>query len=123
MDQQAAEALKQIADKLDVPVQQLWAGLVAFAPFAYFQWEAILIGCIAALFICGLVLAVLVANAGKVESAFGDGIGLVCIVLFAGMVCSACGILAQLSSLGEAMAAQKAPEAWATQQLLKKIGK
>lgn len=40
MNEQTAEVLKHIANKLDVPVEQLWAGMVAYAPFWFYKYVA-----------------------------------------------------------------------------------
>lgn len=117
MNKDAAEVLKSIADKLDVPVQQLWAGLVAYAPFTYYQWFAgIAVGLFCALCAFLLLCYCIKRSSGNDE----DGVVptsllLLVLVLFTG------GWF--VAGLPDAMAAKNAPEAWAAQQIMKKVGR
>lgn len=114
MDKNTAEVLKQIADKIDVPVQQLWAGLVAYAPFTYYQWIAgVAIGLFIAM-LCGLLLAYVI----KKEETEGFIPALFMLVVVLALTGSWF-----ISGLPDAMAAKNAPEAWAAQQIIKKFGR
>lgn len=115
MNDKTAEVLKHIADKLDVPVQQLWAGLVAYAPFIFWQWVA---GCLAAMFIVIVCSWLCVRTTGSEISARTDGMvpglfGLVAIVAFV------IGLGTGIEGMPNALAAKYAPEAWATVYIMK----
>lgn len=113
MNENAAEVLKQIADKLDVPVQQLWAGLVAYAPFIYYQWLA---GLALGLVICAISFGCLLYCIRKND----DTAGVFLLILVCAVTATGVGVL---TTLPDAMAAKMAPEAWATQQIVRKIGR
>ena len=112
MNENAAEILRHIADKLDVPVANLWAGLVAYAPFVFYQWAAGLI-----VSVCAAVgFAYLAHRIWKTED--------VACFLFstltgAGIV----GLFACLMALPSSLAARYAPEAWATHYIIEQIRK
>lgn len=116
MNEQAADVLKHIADKLDVPVQQLWAGMIAYAPFTFWPWVAGIA--------CGLLItggfALISYYSSKKESGGEDPTvlcGFLAVASFA--VTAALGI----AYMSEALAAKFAPEAWAAQQIIRRVGR
>ena len=120
MNENAAEVLKHIADKLDVPVQQLWAGLVGYAPFVYYQWLAYVVF---SLVVGGVSLALCLyfsKRAMKEEIPNGP------IAFICGGAAILCGVIFMVegvSSTGVALSARNAPEAWAAKHIIQKIGR
>ena len=119
MEKETAELIKHVADKIDAPVQQLWDGLVAFAPFTYDQWlfkAAIIV----VIFLAFVGLTALAIHYAKKDNDYETG------VLFAGF--GAVGVLIVfgvevVGTSAEAFSAKHAPQAWAAQQVLKKISR
>lgn len=117
MEQETADVLKHIADKLDVPVQQLWAGLIAYAPFTFYQWA---IGVGMGIFAFVALGWISYKTAGTELSKKTDGFvpgmcGFLAVVAFA---------LVAMFGLGEtadALSAKYAPEAWASKYILKRL--
>jgi len=123
MNENAAEVLKHIADKLDIPVQQLWAGLVAYAPFTYYQWlTALVLSCVVFAGLSGLA-AWLFYKARKMNDfePFGAIGGVVSVL--AGLVFIFGIAIHGVGESAEALAAKHAPEAWASKHIIKKIGR
>lgn len=117
MNESTAAILKHIADKLDVPVAQLWSGIVAYAPFWFYKYIA-MVGA------CFLVCAVLVALSFKLydkEATYSDAnmpsilAGIFAVVLFAATA------IVGAANLGYALAAKNAPEAWASIYIMQTI--
>lgn len=120
MDEQAANVLKHIADKLDVPVQALWAGLVAYAPFAYYQWLAMAV----ALGIGALVS--LSVFAWSLPKSFKQEIPYAPITVISGFCAFVFLVFffgRGISDMGDALAAKNAPEAWASKYILRRFGR
>lgn len=109
MNDNAVEVLKHIADKLDVPVQQLWHGLVAYAPFTFYTWIVVV-----TLFVIALLCVFVFVYMGKIrEEYFGCAV-------FAFFVALVSGIFS-LADMSSALAARYAPEAWATQYVIRSL--
>lgn len=117
MDRQAAEVLKQVADKLDVPVEQLWNGLVAYAPFEFYQWCAILIA-LAILVVVGVCI-IGYDSATQERRKSEGGLGAFGLVLAAGALIMFLCVGA--FEMAEALAARNAPEAWAAKKILGRV--
>ena len=117
MNQTAAEVIMHIADKLDVPVQQLWAGLIAYAPFVYYQW------------ITGVSLGILGGLLFTIHAVMGwkkskDFFGIKFVVPgYCALVIWGVTVTAGIEEMPNALAAKYAPEAWATKHILNKVGK
>ena len=121
MNKEAADVLKHIADKLDIPVQQLWAGLMAYAPFTYWQWlTTIAVG----LLVLAAGVSVIVwgiHKAGKTERDEYFGVALIAFFccIPAVMVLGISGV----GGMSEALAAKHAPEAWASKYIIRQVGR
>lgn len=115
MNEQAVEAIKHIADKLDIPVEQLWAGLVAYAPFTFYQWVA---GIVIGLVVGGVLVAIAVKFNSK---NLGDGFPAFACFMLGGM-CLSGALFIGLMEMPDALAAKNAPQAWAAKQILRTIG-
>jgi hypothetical protein len=114
VNENTAEVLKHIADKLDVPVAQLWGGIVAYAPFWFYKYVAVVI--------VGSVLgfALLVVCAKLYDRQFVDGMpcalaGMTGTILLGG------SLLFGAVNFGYAMAATTAPQAWASMYIMQLI--
>lgn len=111
MDKQAAEIIKQLADKLDVPVQNLWAGMIAYAPFIFWQWVAGLVIFLVVFAACiGLIVLTIKKGGDSVIGAF-----------FLTVFVLAIGGSIGYATMPDALAAKYAPEAWASKQILDKV--
>lgn len=111
MNDQAAQVIKHIADKLDLPVQHLWAGLIAYAPFTFWQW-AVGVGIGLFLALCCVVLCVLcIKNKGT------DGV-----IWWGGWTVGVMTVTAAfaIQQMPDALAAKYAPEAWASQYVIRR---
>lgn len=121
MNETTAEILKHISDKLDVPVATLWAGLVVYAEFYFYQWIAIWVGLILLLMIsvgCAIAAHRLEAGTAGHRNDAGFVISLCGMVAFAACLV---GTSIQFSTISYALAAKYAPEAWATQYIVKQL--
>lgn len=123
MNENAAEVLKHIADKLDVPVQQLWAGLVAYAPFTYYQWlAALIISCVLVVGLVGLAAGLfLKAKAMNDMEPYGV-FGCISMILAAGVFVIGVAING-VGESAEALSAKYAPEAWASKYIIRRLGR
>jgi hypothetical protein len=111
MNEQTAQVLKQIADKIDVPVQQLWAGLIAYAPFTFWTWVAgIALG-----LVMTVLFAILTVWCVKKESE-----SVLAAAFFTGITLGLTGLLGFIH-MSDALAAKYAPEAWAAQKILRVV--
>lgn len=112
MNEQAAEVLKHLADKLDIPVQQLWAGLIAYAPFTFYQWLAgVLIGVFLSA-LCFGVLAWCIAKKPEEDGVIGLFMVTVAVMIITGLY--------GVGGMSNALAARYAPEAWAAKYIIQK---
>ena len=116
MDKEAAEVLKHIADKIDVPVQQLWAGLVAYAPFTYWQWlvTTVITGSLVLIAAAVIIWALRKAD-DKSEHFFGVAL----LAFFCGAGAMIVFGVAGIGGMSEALAAKNAPEAWAAHKIIR----
>ena len=114
MEKETAEVVKQLADKLDVPVEHLWNGLVAYAPFEFYQWVALLIGCA---FVLVIGIAAISYDISTSEKRKSDG-GLAIFGFIVSIVAAGTFVVAGVSGMAEALAAKNAPEAWAAKKVL-----
>lgn len=112
MDKNAAEILKHIADKLDIPVEHLWSGLIAYAPFVFWQW---VVG-----IAFGMLIAALLAALGWYALKKGEGEPVLACFAFS---LGAFGITAGvgLSHMPDSLSAKFAPQAWASKQIINKF--
>lgn len=119
MEKETADVLKQIADKLDVPVQQLWAGLTAYAPFTYAQWQAQTILCVVGFVVALMVLVYSIHRLRTEELPWGPiaFVCVICVVLFG------VGFTVQMGDMADALAAKEAPQAWAAKYIVRRIGR
>lgn len=119
MNENAADVLKHIADKLDVPVQQLWAGLIAYAPFTFYQWVVgVTVGILAFVAFVPLCYKMIGSEVSKKTDGF--------VPFLCGAMATVSFVLTSifgLSSMPDALAAKYAPEAWASKYILRKIGR
>ena len=123
MDKNVAETLKAIANKLDVPVEALWNGLLAYAQFYGYAWAIFLLlsvlGASTLIWLCIRTVRTkelfLRGNpTGSCVLAFLlGGAAFVCIVSF----------MVNLSDTADGLAALKAPEAWASKYVLRRLGR
>jgi hypothetical protein len=118
MNKDAADVLKHLADKLDVPVEQLWSGLIAYAPFTYYQWLAMTVGAaIATVVLIGVVVYCIKQNK---EMPWGP-IGMISGI---GVVIFACHFAFEgIGGMADALAAKHAPQAWAAKHIINKLGR
>lgn len=118
MNKEAADVIKSIADKLDVPVEQLWNGLIAYAPFYHAQWEVQMI-----LSVVGFVVAAVAIFIGlymlvKHGEEIGGGVAFFGAIALIPVCIS---LTVNLGDMANAMAAKHAPQAWAAKQILNKV--
>ena len=119
MDKSTAELLKGMADKLDVPVEKLWEGLVAYAPFEYYQWLTEIVVCVSFLALFTLTFSIGIHLAKK-DNDFAP----IAITSFFGMVVVMIMLLMSgIGGVASALAAKNAPEAWAAKYIVHRIVK
>ena len=118
MNENAAAVLKHIADKLDVPVQQLWSGLIAYAPFVYYQWLAYVVFSLVGGIVAAALCMYFIKKSMQKELPNGP-IAFVCGAL--AFTCVVIFMVEGLSATGVALSAKHAPEAWAANHIIQKI--
>lgn len=117
MNDKAAEVIKHLADKLDLPVQQLWQGLVGYAPFVYAQWEAVLLVSIVVFVVTGIAFVVSLYKTREEELPWGPVAVISAVVaMFSGV-----SIAVSLGEVAYALAAKHAPEAWAAKYVIQRL--
>lgn len=121
MNKEAADVLKHIADKLDIPVQQLWAGLVAYAPFTYYEWLTTMVISASVIVIAACVIAWALWKAGKTEQEHYFGVAL--IAFLCAFVAVLIGWISGVGGMANALAAKNAPEAWASRYIIQRLGR
>ena len=120
MNKEAADVLKHIADKLDVPVQQIWAGLMAYAPFTYYQW---LTSVVVATFFLVAALVVIFWALRKADEKSEHFFGVALIAFFCAIPPVMTLAISGVGGMSEALAARHAPEAWASKYILRQVGR
>lgn len=119
MEKNTADVLKHLADKLDIPVQQLWDGLVAYAPFEYYQW---ITGIVVALVVMVVAITVAVIFWRKAWEENSEAYTMTCVLSIAGAIVALLFItVAGVGNMAYALAAKNAPEAWAARYIIKKV--
>jgi hypothetical protein len=116
VNKEAAEVLKHIADKLDMPVGHLWNGLVAYAPFWF--WKYVVLTSV--FLVLGAVfswISVKLYRSHKEKESIDDGFPIIAAGM-AGLACAAIGLLSGAIYFGWALAALYAPEAWAAMYIM-----
>ena len=111
MDSTTAELLKQVASKLDIPVETLWRGMVEYAPFVFYQW-----GTGVTIMLITLVIALIAVYRLRHESDSN--------AFFAASVLAAVSALCTLLSVGtlaDSLAAKNAPQAWAAKYIINRL--
>lgn len=121
MDKDTANTLKSIADKLDVPLENLWNGLIAYAPFEFYEWVAIVVSTGLGIVAGIAMIALGIYRSNKPNAKTDDGAatsftGLVMFIIMFGTF-----LIGGLGSTAYALSAHYAPEAWAAKYILQKV--
>ena len=113
MNKEAAEVLKHIANKLDIPVEQLWAGLIAYAPFTFYQWiTGIALGTIVCIVLWALCWKTFPqGKESPLTFMWGACAGMLTMAL----------LFEGLNRMPDALAAWNAPQAWAAKIIIDKV--
>lgn len=116
MNQETAALLQSLSDKLGVSVEHLRDGLVAYAPFVFYEWVVMMLVIIS--FMVASVVTFLYYRRKQQE----DDYETVCIgsvTVFA--ISLMLFFIAGISSLADSLAAKQAPQAWAAKYILNSI--